>query len=217
MPIPLGPKSYLRYVYEFLFCQNIGLVWILSRSYGPESVLLLRLQYYINDLLGLHPHIKVGGYVASFGLTLGLAICAFFLVLAFEKMVIPNVVVRWFGGIASVVSLPICWFYALPALMPQPIKSALWIWPLLETMIVVLGVCLFSSGRREVPDSLIALCLVIHHLYWGYRFFGAALLLNPIFLVFPLVGISASVSWLFYANRFRFHGQMPPEAQCESA
>jgi hypothetical protein len=64
----------LRCVLEFFVSLNIALAVIWEKSTLSPFSLEMHLQYRINGYLHLHPHSNIGGFMAMFGLALGLAL-----------------------------------------------------------------------------------------------------------------------------------------------
>lgn len=59
------------------FFLNVGLAVVLKQALTTPFFLELRLQYFLNSRLGLHPHNNIGGFLASFMLALTLAVMSF--------------------------------------------------------------------------------------------------------------------------------------------
>jgi len=191
-------RKYLGSIHEVLFSLNIAFAFILKQSLTSPFFLELRLQYRINGYLNLPAHNNTGGYLATAALAVGLALCIF-LGLQFLLYVNASLTTGFlrFGGVVSLVALPACWFYVLPAIRRPPIGIESLALPVAEVVIAVALAVLYLSAKWWIPDSVGVVFLVLHNWFWGRQFFERGSIYFP-WLIFPLVGFLSSLVWAMY-------------------
>jgi hypothetical protein len=157
----------------------------------------------------LHPHSNVGGDIATFALTLALALCLFFIVRLLSTFSLMKAFLRSVAGFASVAALPVCWLYTnyvqwhlsrIP-LAPGVHGPAL-PWPLVELAVVLLSILIYLWARWPFPAWASVALIVLHWAFWGWRFFARGTFSYP-GIVFPLIGLGSTLAWAMYVSQQR--------------
>jgi hypothetical protein len=187
-----------------LLCLNVAFALILKQSLTSSFFLEMGLQYRINAYLHLHPHNTTGGYLATLGLALGLALCIF-LGLQLLRYVSPPLMNEFLrlGGVLSLLALPACWFYVFRATERRMdgIESRAWLMVEVGIVTVLAFLHLFASWR--IPSWVGVVFLILHNWFWGWQFFGRGAILYTPALIFPLLGFCSSLAWAIYVAHER--------------
>ena len=196
---------YLRYVHEFLFSLNAGLVtrWLMAQANYAESELTIK--GWINRRLHLHPHSDIGGNVAFLVLALGVALGTFLLLRVLSRTAWLNHFLRSVTGIVSLVALPASWLYRAHVYRPVPgLPNPPHILLFLELAAATSCIVLYLYAKWPLPGWGSVALLILHFSLWGWLFLGGPYFwFDPLHSVFPLAGSCSVLAWALYVSQGR--------------
>jgi hypothetical protein len=211
--LPLSRQS--RYAHAFLFSLNLALVFKLEGNQRPNRFFSFfengeaSLQIKVNALLHLHPHNAVGANTAF--LILALALAALILLILTVLLRLPSFerLFRSTAGAISLIALPVAWLcvsqlLGVPAPLPNPPNVLLYA----ELIGAVATAILYLYAKWPAPAWLSVVLLGVHFGFWNWIVSGGPYFWrDPFRLVFPLVGLAATLLWAIYISTTR-----PPAA-----
>lgn len=190
----------LRIVYEFLLSLNLGLLarWAMAQANYASSE--IRIKEWVNARLGLHPHSNIGGNTAFLLLALEVTLAVFLVLRVLSRTALSNQFLLVAGGILSMLSLPVSWFYRayLYELLPG-VPNPPHFWLYIELTAVVAFVMLYLLSNSPLPAWTAIGMVVFHFALWACLFPIGAPWLDPLPSIFPLAGLCSSLAWIFYS------------------
>lgn len=184
-------------LYDFLLALYIALVgrWVMVQM--SWSHLEDRMAWRVNARLHRLPDANIGGLIVFFAISVGLA----FIILVTLRLLRASHrftrVLAFTAGPICVALLPVAWLLVAhvsppPPGLPNPPHALL----IVELSVVTLGVAICAHSSGFVRNSLAALLLVAHFVFWGWVFLGGLYVwLDPVKTVFPLVALGSSLAW----------------------
>jgi hypothetical protein len=213
----LARANRLRHVHEFFFSLNLGLAVRLATVERFSFFSEIKLQFWINRHLHLHPHSNVGGHTAFFIWALLLVLCIFLLLRLSSSTFLVKWVLRSAAGIVSLVALPVCWLreihlFPVPPGLPNPPSPFV----LVELVVTVVCALLYLYAKWPLPAWCSISLLILHFGFWGWLLLGGPYFwLSPFRLIFPLAGLCSVLAWGAYVAQLAKTPQPPKPVPAE--